>query len=53
VEESTGEFCAFEFKFGMKNKTKIPQSFSSNYNVKEFNVVTPLSAHLLLKGVEL
>ncbi|MBU2650152.1 MAG: ATP-binding protein [Bacteroidetes bacterium] len=48
VEETSGKLKAFEFKFGLKRKKCIPDSFSSAYNVDELTVITPETIHLLM-----
>lgn len=42
IEEKDGEFYAFEMKWNHKRiNSTIPSPFKNNYNLKEFNLVTP------------
>ncbi len=47
IEEVDGKLKAFEFKWSLRRKAKIPHSFSSTYNVDNLEVVSPNTLHLL------
>jgi len=41
VEEKNGQLYAYEFKWNLRRKVKIPKSFAEKYEVKQFKVITP------------
>lgn len=41
IEEENNQFTAYEFKWNKKSKAKLSKTFSENYSVKKFNVITP------------
>ena len=49
VEEKNKNLKVFEFKFGKKQKYRIPKSFSAKYKVEKIILVNPKNAHLLLE----
>ncbi len=49
VEEQNGKIKAFEFKWNIKRKAKLPASFAEKYGVEKLNIITPQNAHELIK----
>jgi len=47
VEEIDGKITAYEFKWGIGRKAKLPASFADKYNVVDFKVVTPGDLYLM------
>lgn len=47
VEEVNGKITAYEFKWGIGRKPKLPVSFASKYNVIDFKVLNPGDLYLL------
>jgi hypothetical protein len=47
VEESGGTLKAFEFKWNIKKKPSMPDSFSQSYNVDSYQVINPETLHLM------
>ena len=47
VEEINGEYRAFEFKWSVRRKPKLPESFKTKYNVTDFKVISPENIHEL------
>ena len=47
VEEVDGKITAYEFKWGVGRKAKLPTSFANKYNVVEYKVLNPGNLYLL------
>jgi len=41
IEESDGEFSAYEFKWNAYKKKKIPEIFMKQYKVRKAQIITP------------
>lgn len=48
VEEVSGEYYVYEFKWKQKRKISLPESFRNRYKVKEFKVITSDDLHHLI-----
>ncbi len=48
VEEKDGQLKAFEFKWSIKRKPKLPLSFSEKYKVEELHTICPQNVHELI-----
>jgi len=49
VEEIDGELRAFEFKWSIKRKPRLPASFAEKYGVEKLNTITPQNLHELIR----
>ena len=47
IEESGGLLNTFEFKWNVKKKPLIPESFSSSYKVRSYRVISPETLYLM------
>jgi predicted AAA+ superfamily ATPase len=50
IIEMDGKITAFEFKWGMRKKQRIPESFMSAYDHPDFHVITPENYSEFLMG---
>jgi len=48
VEERNGTLAAYEFKWKLKRKAKLPDSFAKKYNVNELKTITPENIYDLI-----
>lgn len=48
VEEYNGQLTTFEFKWNIKRKVRLPESFENKYNVTDFKVITPENIYELI-----
>ncbi len=51
IEEENGKFRTFEFKWNTKAKANISKTFTSNYPLEKFEVVTPNNYNEFLSAV--
>lgn len=52
IEEFDGQFRAFEFKWNVNAKAKLPAVFAKNYALKSFELVTPKNYDAFLLSFE-
>ncbi len=51
IEEISGEFIAYEFKWNPSKRGSLSKTFANSYRVKSFSVVTPENYHEFLSEI--